>query len=221
MYDIFDQYILSAPQNQKQRNPVTLNQKDQTPTHRFVAVKYKGRKCVSPEDFFKTLFVFPGANKEYRGSADTILSRRDGTWDSMLSETEYTSLYHSAVRLPPGGKTWDPHDRWGHHLSVWSSGAHTPPLFSPQIQVHTQTSSKSISIFSPLWQNPAHPSSGSSPPQWMTSFARLWVAPLSDLRVCPSWIVSGKSCSNHRSAQVATENREDSEWVHICPLSSH
>lgn len=33
--------ILSAPQKQKLRNPVTLNQKYQTHTQRFVAVKYK------------------------------------------------------------------------------------------------------------------------------------------------------------------------------------
>ncbi len=162
--------------------------------------------------------MFPGANKEYRGSADTILSHRDGTWDWVLSETEYTSCYHSAVRLPPRGEAWDPHDRWGHHLSVSSSGAHTPPLFSPEIQV--QTHSKSISTFSPLWHNPAHLSSGSGHPQWMTSFARLWVALLSDLRVCPSWIGSGKSCSNQRSAQVAKENWEYPGWVRICPLSS-
>lgn len=69
------------------------------------------------------------------------------------------------------------------------------------------------SIFSPLWHNPAHIFSGSSPPQWMTSFVRLWVAPLSDLRVCPSWIVSRKSCSNHRSARAANGIWGDPGWV--------
>lgn len=89
------------------------------------------------EFFFLKLRGFPGANEEYRGSAHAILSCRDGTWDWMLCETEWSSHYHSAVRLSPGGEAWDPHNRWGRQLSVWSGGAHTSPLSSPQLQVHT------------------------------------------------------------------------------------